>query len=957
VKLRAALGLSTALLGVPAVIVMAQPPAGVPGEAVVKTPLELFRQAQNDIRDGRFDVAAENLKKFAAANPSDQDLLELARNEPTVFVKLRNVPVWSDNQQAQADAMKAVEEIIAKAEVANKKLNQDPATVAKFVRNLGATLEERIYAEGRLRLAGDAAAPAIVDALRTSSDANLRAGIAGMITKLNIEQLPGILGAVDGLPGEQKLIVLRSLASRPDIAAMLASGDTDFTPHLWYFASSKTEDLQTIRSYSSATLEALTGGLSTRRSASEELVKLAAPFVAKKGRFRTGDRVKLWSWDEANQTVTPTDLTAVQAGDYLGVRNLRWAIERNPNDVSAQEQFLSLTVERSVEAGQFGELAQTDPALYQVLAAAPFNMLSGLLERALADNKTSLAFGLTAALAKRGDRPAAEVGGNGRPGVLLKALDYPDVRVQLAAAAGIINAGTTNHGRHAKIVDILRRVAASDTLVQAGKEVGKALIVDPLDLRGDRLAAGLRNLGYTVERFATGRELATRLNRAADADLVFVDRHVVNPTLPDLFPMLGNTIDGKPVFIVASVDQIRPVSLEQQLLRLAALIAITETSSITIPPPFAFDPRIPIADGDRAKVEAAKVQLAASRDRRMDDLFRLRLARLQRLVAGAGLPISATLQTRLDQRLPQLTYIALAAEHPVTLESSPLTFKSLEIKSRIVANTPQFDESVDKQPATGLTRLIEELDGALDAPHRKLLDDMLSRIDPVALGIAADAPRDLIVEQDLQRFVRGRKLTAAVIPETVNPATLAEDLKAAGLTPAQAPVNIANKKKAARRAVELFRKLALGEVLGYDIRPAEAALRNAMKDDDLAEPAIDAVGRIPGAEAQQDLLAVAMTVGRKPELRLRAGDRLIQHIQTYGKLIPANQLTALTQAAATEADTEVRGRLAVIRQLLAGSSNDVGDLIRKYPLPLPKTAEAPPMPMEKKEPEKKDPGM
>ena len=120
---------------------VAQPPA--PAE-VPKTPGQLFEQARGEIRDGRYDVAAETLKRFQAANPTDRDYLDITTKEPTALLKLRNVPEWSQNAAAQADAKATVEAIIVRAEESNKKLYQDPARIAKFVRNLGETLEERL---------------------------------------------------------------------------------------------------------------------------------------------------------------------------------------------------------------------------------------------------------------------------------------------------------------------------------------------------------------------------------------------------------------------------------------------------------------------------------------------------------------------------------------------------------------------------------------------------------------------------------------------------------------------------------------------------------------------------------------------------------------------------------------------------------------------------------------------
>ncbi len=926
----------------------AQPPA--PAE-LPKSPLELFQQARAEIQDGRYDVAAETLKRFQAANPTDRDFLDITTKEPTAFLKLRNVPEWSQNAAAQAEAKTTVEAIIVRAEEANKKLYQDPARIAKFVRNLGESLEERLYAEQQLKLGGDGVGAVLIDTLRTTSDVKLRSGIHAAIGKLYVEQLPPVVAAIDGVETDLKLGLLRALVTRPDAVSLLASGDTDVTPHLWYYASAPNADAVSLRVYAAGVLETLTGGQSAKKSAAAELVKLAQPNAAKQARFRGGDRLRLWTWDAAKQTVVAVEATRLQASDYYGLRNLRWALERSPNDQAAQELFLTIAVERAVEKSQFGDLASADPALYLALAATPSATLIGLLERAILDKQTARVLGFTQVLAARSDRSAATPGATGKPAVLVKALDYPDARVQLAAAVGLLRTPAVSHGKNAQVVEILRRAAAVESAPAGTKEMGRALVADPSDERADKLASYLRGLGYAVERFATGRDLSNRLLGAADVDMVFVDRHVVNPELRDLLPSLVKTgaASNRPLFLVASADAPKRIPLETLLLRLAVYVAVTETAPTEVPPPFAFDARKTVADVDRARAD-----LAAVRDRRLRELYDLRLARLQRLVGSAGLPQSLSLQTRLDQRLPQLTYAALAAEYAVTPQSAPETFKLFDTKTRFIVANPLGSLVMERLPLEGVMKLLEEMETVLDAPRRLTADRMLARLDPAALGLPVDTSRDPAVEDRLGRLARavggGR-----VVGEAYSAATIAEEIREATADPAQLPTNPAEKKRSAKLAVEYLRRIALGEIDGYDIRPAEASLRAALKDDDLADPAVDAVARIATAEAQQDLLTVALSIGRPVPIRVHAAERVVQHIQRNGKLTPGNLAEALATTVATEKDTELRTKLAVVQQLLVGKPGDLGKLLLQFPLPLPPQTAPPanpgnpaPPPQEKK---------
>ncbi len=906
-----------------------------PGDPAQRTPAQIFKSAQNLIRDGRFDVAAEDLKRFVAANPTEKDFLDITAREPTAFQRLRSVPVWSDNPTAQADAIKIVDAIIAKSEEANQKVYRDPARIQKFTRNLGESLEERIYAEQQLRLAGEAAVPIMIDQLRTASNVELRAGILGAISKLNIETVPGFLAAVDGLPADLKLGILRSLATRNDVLELLSAAETDFSPHLWYYSGSTGVENRTLREFAASMLEQLAGPGWSRRKPEAALVAVAEKFSKRAARFRNPDRVRLWSWDPTKLNVAVVDATKAQAEEYYAIRYLRWALSINPNDEAAKELFLTTTVERSVERGKFGELADADPVLYQVLAATPAETLIGLLDQALTQQRTALALGLTQSLAARADRTAA-IGVAGKPGVLGKALDYPDPRVQLAAAVGMLKAPvSTQHGKGPRVVDILRRAAATDA---AGKESARILIADPSAIRGDRLAATARQAGFAAERFATGRELVRRVNRAADYDLVLIDRHVVDPTLPDVIAQLRGDINHgrRAVVVVASTDAPKPLPLEYHLLRLAVLIAVTETSSIDIPPPFAFDPARPTPD-----VERAKAELRVIRDRRLQALAEVRLGRLERLANASDLPRTKALADRLSLRLPQLTYAVLAVEYSASEDSSPELLKRLQSLTTLIFSQPELTTATENVSTDAISKLTEQLHAALDPARGERFEQILAKLDPAALGLPPDTWRDLHLEEQLSKQLR-RFPGVGVIPEPLSPVGFVEELRSTTGDPAQLPRDPAEKKRAAKVAVEWLKRLATGEVAGYDVRPAEAALRQALRDDELASDAIDAVARINSGEAQQDLLFVALSTNRPAPLRLKAADRTIQHVQTFGKLTPPNQVATLTQTAQAETNNELKAKLLVIHNLLASKPDALGELIMKYPIPVPQPPAPPP---------------
>ena len=930
--------------------VAAQPPDGVN----LQSPAERFRFIRELISEGKYDLAAEQLKALVAGNPTEQDYLGIQTlYGVTAFERLRLVPVWSDNPAAQAEAVKAVDTLIAGAREASKKVYRDPQMIARYVRNLGETREERLYAEDQLRKGGDAVVQPMIQALQTAGETELASGILGAIRRLGLETVPGFLAAAEGLPDERKADLLYALVNRPDVMTMISYAETNPLPWLWYYSSAPVGEMPLVRRISLQLLQQLTGQAKT--TAGVELLNSAQPFIAGTARFtdfdQVPDKVRVWTWNPELRNVQPKDVTRSVAEEHFGLRNLRWALQRDPGLEPAREAFLALAAERAVIRYRFGVLSQTDPVVYQLLAATPTDVLIRMLDAAMLDRRSALAFALTQGLADRGDRASSVPSKIPLPDgkvivkapVLSRALDYPDPRVQLAAAIGLLRApGKPLHERQARIVEILARALNGETPPPGARDQGRAVIGDPNDTRAAKLESYLRELGYSTERTMTGRDLLQRVRSAADVDLIILDRHLAYPELRDVVAQLSNNAHrgGRSVLIVASTDQSRPVPLEHLLLRLAVLIAVTETEDFSVTPPFAFDPRKPpILDLDQERTEIRR-----TRDQQLQELARLRLARLQRLVESVSFPISFNLQKRLDLRLPQLTYAVLAVEYPVTMESAPNTYQELQRLTDLIRKQSEFTESTERVPTESLGRMIEQLNNALDPARRARLDLYRRKLNPETLILPSDTSRDLILEDRLRKQLPNQG-GFTIIPEPYSLVGFREDLDTMIADPAQAPRTPEEKRLAARYALEWLHKIASGEISGYDARPAESAIRQALLDPELAPLAVDTLRYLPSAPVQQDLLNVALAQAQPELLRLKAADRTILHIQQFGKLIPANQIERVLPVATAEAAGDLKGKLLVIHGLLAGSGNDIVPLIQAFPSPVRDNPEpAKPMP-------------
>src|SRR5262245_59335622 len=72
-----------------------QPPAGQPPAATDKKATDLFRSFREAYVDGQYEVAADLLKAFLAANPTDEEMLALENRYGATFaLSLRNLARW-----------------------------------------------------------------------------------------------------------------------------------------------------------------------------------------------------------------------------------------------------------------------------------------------------------------------------------------------------------------------------------------------------------------------------------------------------------------------------------------------------------------------------------------------------------------------------------------------------------------------------------------------------------------------------------------------------------------------------------------------------------------------------------------------------------------------------------------------------------------------------------------------
>lgn len=953
-------------LAVAVVVLLGRP---VPAQEAAKggpgKPADVYQQFRGHIAEGRYDVAALFLKAFLDSAPTDQDFLDIeARYGSTVFSQLRTIPKWSDDPKLNEQAKTNVETLVKRARDATDKFIKNPARVAKFIRNLGETSEEREYAELELKRTGDFAIPYMVDTLRANLNPVVSAGILDAIPKLDLGTSAGWIAALDGLSPDQQYGVIAKLLDRPDAAInptlskLLANAQTDFRPYLWRVVGDANTS-PPLQKLAKNLIEKIEAG-ATKKTPEGELVAYARKFADHKQSYLdtaasgkgTPSLVSVWTWNTMTQKLEKQEnVPTGQADEYFGLRYARWALEKTPDYEPAQVLVLTIATERAMDRGNFGELSKTDPAVYRLLADAPSTVLADLLERGLAEppengirKRTGLVLALTQVIGDRAERGPAMPTASGKPSLLERGLDHPDPRVQLAAANALLRAPVPVEAKaRTKVLEVLRLAAGGDPTVPPNVK-GQALIADPNRQRADDVSILLRSLGYDTEIFASGRELLKRTGQASDFDIVVIDRHIPNPELLDLVSSLRADVRaaGRPILVVASSDHPNPPTVDQLLLRFALLIAATETDPIGMP-----DPYVP----DSKKTEEEQIRDRRTIQTRRDDVFRTtlvsRVDRMHRVLDTTGLELTSEQKYQVKLRVEQVTAAVLAAEYPLTRESAPRAYENYQALLRQIGIQPSVPAYKRRVGVDQIMKLIERLE--LDVVKAKASNDkyeaLRSRVDAEALGLSVEPTRDVEAEARLGKMLRNVQ-ALRVIPEPASRFWLEADLNATFEDPSQRPRDPAEKKAGTKLAVAWLAKMATGEIPGFDAKQAAPVLIAALVTDDTADAAIDGVARFPTDKAQQGLLALALQGMRPMALRVKAADAAIRHIQVNGKLTDKTLIDGVVDQSGMEKDAGLLSKLLILKGLLAPNPKDYVTGLKNYSPPLvPPMPPAPPPPV------------
>jgi CheY-like chemotaxis protein len=499
-----------------------------------ETAMEYWNAVLFEISVGKYDIAASNLKGFLEKMPTDEELIKIEEKEGmSVFLQFITIP---ETRKDGSALLERVTEVI-------KKHRSDPERIKKFVKNLGATEEERAYAITQLRKSGGIAIPYLVDMLRDLQERDAHVPILSGLLRLNRDTIPPLLAALDLPDSDIRAELIDVLRERQDPSAVAG---------LWYLTAPTQPAL--VRQHATAALSSLLEVAPEKLPPAKiELTQAADRYYQHKVKFPNPKAVTVWQWDPATQkmTVPPPTLTASQAEEYYGLRYARQALDFDPSYRPAQIIFLSIAMEKAAErAGLDQPLEKGSPTIKELLRSVNPELLMAVLERALTDKRIPVILGSVRTLGELAEVRATRLKVSQAP-ALVKALNFPDRRVQMAAADAILRIpGPPPPQSSGRVVEILRRAVA-------GEQAPRALVADANLERGNAVGNAVKQAGFEPVVVQNGRDALRQLSDNSDFDVILIDEALPDPGLPYLLAQLRSDVDSGllPLFITIAPDR------------------------------------------------------------------------------------------------------------------------------------------------------------------------------------------------------------------------------------------------------------------------------------------------------------------------------------------------------------------------------------------------------------------
>jgi hypothetical protein len=505
------------------------------------------------------------LEKLLEAKPDEATLLRLRdKHGPAMFLRLSN------DKRLQPESITLLEQINA----AFRKGATDPVRVDKLIGDLSKTASEREIAILQLRNAGSYGAARLIAALNVSREEAQRKLLLYSLTRMNREIVPALLGAVEGPNPDLRATVIEALGWL---------GQPQAIESLWHPAFAEAEPAAVKLAARQALARLLFGtvkkvGEVSQFGAAAELAKSARRNLRGEGDWLLNEdgQVELWNWNETAGAVAMTPVTIETASIRAALRQARQAFELAPTRIDLNALYWTALMSNEVQEGERGTAISTRPgSAYHVgLQLGPNVMQSALIE-AMSLGEPVVASIALQTLSQTGSARMLKTT-EGRPSPIVAALNFPDSRVQFAAASAILTWDPAFSFRGAsRVVEVLARA-----LNDAGKARGIA--IDANEQRATTMSAALREMGFEPDMAQTGQDGFKIATERGDVGLFLIEANVARWELSQTIANLRSDARTAYIPIVIYGDEKLRTRIEQIAESQPRVYFVLQTSDVTL---------------------------------------------------------------------------------------------------------------------------------------------------------------------------------------------------------------------------------------------------------------------------------------------------------------------------------------------------------------------------------------
>jgi hypothetical protein len=198
----------------------------------------------------------------------------------------------------------------------------------------------------------------------------------------------------------------------------------------------------------------------------------------------------------------------------------------------------------------------------------------------------------------------------------------------------------------------------------------------------------------------------------------------------------------------------------------------------------------------------------------------------------------------------------------------------------------------------------------------------------------AGVPLLLIAERDLGRYAQDELASVAnvrIIPKApLSPEMLKAEINALGAEKPTPPLTDSERVVHAKLAVEYLARIASGELKGYDLRPADAALIQALNDDVLAPTAAQALAHRNTREAQAALAAAVLSEEKAMPIRVAIAPALRANIQRFGRSLDQNVVQNLIALAGSAKDPALKEQADLTVATVRADATAIGNRLKGF---------------------------